>query len=112
MKLYHNPRCSKSREALQLLEEKGQNPEIILYMKEFLTHDQLEALLEKLDLDAKDLIRKGEKIWKEEFANKELSEDELIFCMIEYPQLMERPILENGDQARVGRPTDKILEIL
>lgn len=112
MKLYHNPRCSKSREALQLLEEKGINPEIILYMKEPITPNELESILEKLDIDASDLIRKNEKIWKEEFADKELTEDELIFCMIEYPQLMERPILENKDQARIGRPTDKILEII
>ncbi len=112
MKLYHNPRCSKSREALQLLEEKGKSPEIVLYMKESLTHNDVESILEKLDMDAADLIRKGEKIWKEEFADKELTEDELIFCMIEHPQLMERPILENADKARVGRPTEKILEIL
>lgn len=112
MKLYHNPRCSKSRDALQLLEEKGISPEVILYMKEPLTPSDLESILEKLDMDASDLIRKNEKIWKEDFADKELSEDELLFCMIEHPQLMERPILENGDQARIGRPTERILEIL
>lgn len=112
MKLYHNPRCSKSREALQLLEEKGVNPVLVLYMEEPITPNELESVLDKLNIDAPDLIRKNEKIWKEEFADKELTEDELIFCMIEHPQLMERPILENGDKARIGRPTDKILEII
>lgn len=81
-------------------------------MKDPLTPDQLEDLIHKIGIEASDLIRSKEKIWKEEFADKELTEDELIFCMIEYPQLMERPILENGDQARVGRPTEKILEII
>jgi arsenate reductase len=112
MKFYHNPRCQKSREALALLEEKGIEPEIMLYMKEPLLPDALETLLEKLDMEAKDLIRTNEKIWKAEFADKELSEDELVLSMIEYPQLMERPILENGDKAAVGRPPEKVLEII
>ena len=81
-------------------------------MKEPITPSELEAIIDKLDIDASDLIRKKEKIWKEEFAEKELSDDELIFCMIEHPQLMERPILENGEKARIGRPTEKILEII
>ena len=81
-------------------------------MKDSLTPDQLEDLISKLGIDASELIRTKEKIWKEEFADKELTEEELVFCMIEHPQLMERPILENADQARVGRPTEKILEII
>lgn len=112
MKLYHNPRCQKSRQALALLEEKGHTPELVLYMNEPLLPDALEALLEKLDMPAEDLIRTKENIWKEAFADKELSEDELLLAMIEYPQLMERPILEVGDRAVVGRPTEKLLELL
>lgn len=112
MNFYHNSRCTKSREALQILQDKNINPEVIEYMKEPLTPADLEEILEKLDMDAIDLVRKKEKVWKEEFADKELTEDEVILAMIEYPQLMERPILVNGDKARVGRPPEDILEII
>lgn len=112
MNFYHNARCTKSREALQLLQDKNINPEIIEYMKEPLTPADLEYILDKLDMDAIDLVRKKEAIWKEEFADKELTEDEVILAMIEYPQLMERPILVNGDKAKVGRPPEDVLEIV
>ncbi len=112
MVLYHNTRCSKSRETLQLLESKNVNPEIVEYMKEPITPGDLEEILDKLDMDAIDLVRKKEAIWKEEFADKELTEDEVILAMIEHPQLMERPILVNGDKARVGRPPEDVLEII
>lgn len=112
MNFYHNARCTKSREALQLLQDKNINPEIIEYMKEPLTPADLEDILDKLDMDAIDLVRKKEAIWKEEFADKELTEDEVILAMIEYPQLMERPILVNGDKAKVGRPPEGVLEIV
>jgi len=112
MILYHNARCAKSREALQLLEEKNVNPEIVEYMKEPLTPSEVEDLLDKLDMAAIDLVRKKEKVWKEEFADKELTEDEVVLAMIEYPQLMERPILVNGGKAKVGRPPEDVLEII
>lgn len=112
MNFYHNARCTKSREALQLLQDKNINPEIIEYMKEPLTPADLEDILDKLDMDAIDLVRKKEAIWKEEFADKELTEGEVILAMIEYPQLMERPILVNGDKAKVGRPPEDVLEIV
>ena len=112
MNFYHNARCTKSREALQLLQEKNISPEIVEYMKEPLTPAEIEEILDKLDMDAIDLVRKKEKVWKEEFADKELTEDEVILAMIEYPQLMERPILVNGDKAKVGRPPEDILEII
>lgn len=112
MKYYHNPRCGKSREGLALLKEKGLEPEIVAYLKEPLTPTELEALLEKLDLSASQLIRTTESIWKEEFKDKELSDDELVLAMIEHPKLMQRPILENGDKAAVGRPPEKLLEIV
>jgi arsenate reductase len=112
MHYYHNPRCKKSREGLQLLEEKGLQPEVILYMTEPLSPMDLEDILVKLSIDAEDLIRSKEAVWKEEFKDKELSEDELILAMIEYPQLMERPILVNGDKAVIGRPTENLLDII
>ncbi len=112
MRYFHNPRCQKSREGLQLLEEKGLQPEVVLYMTEPLSPMDLEDILAKLDIDAEDLIRSKESVWKEEFKDKELSEDELVLAMIEYPQLMERPILVNGDKAAIGRPPENLLEIL
>jgi arsenate reductase len=112
MDYYHNPRCKKSREGLQLLEEKGIQPEVILYMTEPLSPMDLEDILVKLDIDAEDLIRSKEAVWKEEFKDKELSEDELVLAMIEYPQLMERPILVNGDKAIIGRTTENLLDII
>tara|TARA_R110000868_G_scaffold385866_3_gene653920 strand:- start:442 stop:780 length:339 start_codon:yes stop_codon:yes gene_type:complete len=112
MRYFHNPRCQKSREGLQLLEGKGLQPEVVLYMTEPLSPMDLEDILAKLDIDAEDLIRSKEAVWKEEFKDKELSEDELVLAMIEYPQLMERPILVNGDKAAIGRPPENLLEIL
>ena len=95
-----------------MIEEKGLKPEVIEYMKEPLSPSDLMDLLDKLDMDALDLIRTKESIWKEEFKDKELDEEELILAMIEYPQLMERPILENGDKAVVGRPSEKLSELI
>lgn len=108
MQYYHNPRCTKSRQGLAYLEEKGLKPEVILYQKEPLSPDTLEDILDKLDMEARELIRDKEQVWKEEFADKELDDDELILAMIEYPQLMERPILVNGDKAAIGRPTENL----
>tara|TARA_R110000850_G_scaffold61312_1_gene140100 strand:+ start:174 stop:512 length:339 start_codon:yes stop_codon:yes gene_type:complete len=112
MKFYHNTRCSTSRGGLELLQEKGINPEIVEYMKEPLTPNELSDIISKLDIDPMDLVRTKEKIWKEEFADKELTYDEVILTMIEHPQLMERPILVNGDKAAIGRPIKQMLEII
>jgi arsenate reductase len=112
MQYYHNPRCSKSREGLLYLQDLGLEPEIILYQKEPLSPMDMELLLEKLDLEALELIRTNESIWKEEFKGKELDDDELILAMIEYPQLMERPILVKGEKAVIGRPLDHFKTIL
>jgi arsenate reductase len=112
MKYYHNPRCSKSREGLQLLESKGVALDVVKYMENPITPTELQDLLDKLDLDAADLLRTNEKIWKEEFADKELSDDEIFLLLIEYPQLMQRPILESETEARIGRPVEQLLELL
>ncbi|MGB0176347.1 MAG: arsenate reductase (glutaredoxin) [Owenweeksia sp.] len=112
MKLYHNPRCRKSREALELLNNRGLQPELVLYMKEPLMPTELQELLDKLNMQATELVRNKEDVWKEEFADKELTDEEVLLAMIEYPQLMERPILENGDKAIIGRPPEKVLEII
>lgn len=112
MKYYHNTRCRKSREGLELLKEKGVEPEVLLYMNEPITQDELKGILTKLGISAEQLIRKTEKVWKEEFKDKELTNEELILVMIEYPNLMERPILVNGDNAAIGRPSENLLKVI
>ncbi|MDR9374605.1 MAG: arsenate reductase (glutaredoxin) [Schleiferiaceae bacterium] len=109
---YHNPRCQKSREGLALLEEAGASYILRKYLEEPLTQAELEALLDKLALPAEALIRQNEKDWKAHFKDKELSEEELILAMIEYPKLMQRPILESDKSAVLGRPPEKIKELL
>ncbi|MDA7804566.1 arsenate reductase (glutaredoxin) [Schleiferiaceae bacterium] len=112
--IYHNPRCQKSREALALLEEKGFSFEVRQYMKdeESMSAAEFEDVLDALDMDAIDLVRKNESVWKEEYRDLELGEDEIILAMIENPRLMERPIIVNGDKAVVARPAEKVFEVL
>ena len=100
--IYHNPRCQKSREALALLEEKGVQHSIRLYLndEESMSAAEFEGVLDALDMDAIDLVRKNESVWKEEYKTLELDEEEIILAMIEHPRLMERPIVMNGDKAR------------
>ena len=112
VKIYHNNRCGKSREALKMLEDKSIEHEVVDYMNVPLTQDDLEDVLEKLDMDAEELVRTKEADWKENFKDKELDEAEVILAMIEYPKLMERPIIVNGENAVVARPAEKMNEIL
>jgi len=111
-RIYHNPRCSKSRATLALLQEHGVDPEIVEYLKAPPTRQQLEALLKKLDMRAADLIRKGEKEWKESRKDTSAGEDELIELMLRHPILIERPIVETGDRARIGRPPERVLDLI
>ncbi len=112
MKIYHNPRCSKSRDSYNLLSEKGLEFETVEYLKTPLTKKELTALLVKLDIPAEELIRKGEKDFKENFKGKTLSEKQWISAMIDYPKLMERPIVVKGDKAVIGRPIEKVIDLL
>lgn len=106
--IYHNPRCAKSREALAYLTERGAEVDVVEYMKDPLTPGQMEELLDALSMEPADLIRTQEKLWKEEFADKELEREELILAMIEHPQLMERPIVVHQGKAVVARPIDRL----
>jgi arsenate reductase len=111
--LYHNPRCSKSREALNLLREQGQEPEVVLYLETPPNAKTLKALLGKLGINARDLLRKGEDAYKElNLADEKLSEAALIKTMVENPKLIERPIAINGDKAVIGRPPENVLQII
>jgi arsenate reductase len=111
--LYHNPRCSKSREALSLLRTQGIEPEVILYLETPLTAKALKTLLSQLGISARDLLRKGEDLYKElGLADTALSEAALIKAMVEHPKLIERPIAVKGDKAIIGRPPENVLQLL
>lgn len=112
MKIYHNPRCRKSREGLAILQEAHMEPEIIDYIKNPISFDELTDILRKLDIPAIDLVRKNEAVWKEKFKNKELSEKEIIEAMVSFPKLIERPIVVVQDAAVIGRPPEKIKELI
>lgn len=111
MEFYHNPRCGKSRTALKLLNEKGIEPEIREYLKTPPSADEIKSLLKKLGIKAHDLIRTGESIYKENFKGKELSEDQWIKAMADFPILIERPIYIKGDKAVIGRPPENVLDL-
>ena len=111
--LYHNPRCSKSRGALELLEARGLTPNVVRYLENPLNTAQIKALLGKLGISARQLLRTGEDEYKMlQLADDSLSEDQLIAAIAEHPKLMERPILEVGAKAVIGRPPENILELL
>ncbi|MGB0525714.1 MAG: arsenate reductase (glutaredoxin) [Flammeovirgaceae bacterium] len=112
MKIYHNPRCGKSRDSVNFLTQKGITFETVAYLKTPPTKEELTDLLRKLGIPAKDLIRKGEAIFKENFKGKELSEEEWINAMVEYPKLIERPIVVKGDKAVIGRPLENVIALL
>lgn len=112
MKIYHNPRCRKSRETLEIIQESGKNPEIVEYLKEVPSKEELKSILKKLGISAEELLRKGEAIFKEKYKGKSLSEDEWIDAMIEHPKLIERPIVISGNKALIGRPPEKVKELL
>lgn len=111
--LYHNPRCSKSREALALLQAKGCEPNIILYLETPPTAKELKTLLGKLGLGPRALLRKSEEAYKElNLADASLSDAALIKAMVAHPKLIERPIAIAGDKAVIGRPPEDVLSIL
>lgn len=112
MKIYHNPRCTKSRQTLQLIKDAGVEIEIVEYLKTIPNKDELKMLLMKLNLSPKDLVRKGEAVYKEKFKNSNFNDDEWIKIMIEYPKLIERPIVVKGNKAILGRPPENVLDLI
>lgn len=113
VKIYHNPRCAKSRETLKLLQEKGIQPEIIEYLKHPPTAEELTEILSKLGLQPRQLMRIKEAEYKENgLDDKSLSDAELIEAMIRIPKLIERPIVLANGKAAVGRPPEAVLAIL
>ena len=112
MKIYHNPRCSKSRETLNIIKEAGQEVEIIEYLKTPPTEEELEEVLLKLNLPVEYLIRTGEEIYKTEYKGKELTDAEWIKALVEHPKMLERPIVVNDDRAILGRPPENVQKLL
>lgn len=110
--IYHNPRCSKSREGLQMLEEEGRPYTIIKYLDEPLTKKELTDILHKLQIKPIELVRKNEAVWKENYKNKTLTDSDILDILTENPKLIERPIVVNGDNAVIARPSEKIRTIL
>ncbi|MCH3885633.1 arsenate reductase (glutaredoxin) [Tenacibaculum aquimarinum] len=112
IKIYHNNRCSKSRLGVALLEESGKEFEVVKYLENIPSEKELKEIIKLLKIAPIELVRKNEKVWKEEFKGKELSDAEIISAMVQNPKLIERPIIINGNKAVIGRPTEKILEII
>ena len=112
MKIYHNPRCSKSRQTLNIIKESGHDVEIIEYLKTPPTAEELEDVLQKLNLPIEYLIRTGEEIYKTEYKGKELTDAEWIEALVEHPNMLERPIVVNNEQAILGRPPENVQKLL
>jgi len=112
MKILHNPRCSKSRETLKLIEDAGKEVEVIEYLNDTPSVSELKSIIIKLGIKPLDLVRKGEDVFKENFKDKTLSDDEWVVAMVENPKLIERPIVVSGKQAVLGRPPQNVLNLL
>ncbi len=112
IKIYHNNRCSKSRCGLDILETSGKEFEIVKYLENTPSTSELKELIKLLGIKPIELVRKNEPIWKENYKNKDFSDNELIDIMVKNPKLIERPIVINGNKAVIGRPPETILDII
>ncbi len=112
MKIYHNPRCSKSRQTLEILIKKNVDFEIVEYLKNKLSITDLEEIIAKLEINTIELVRKNESVWKEKFKGRNLNDKEIIQAMIDNPKIIERPIVVNGNKAILGRPPENVLKII
>jgi arsenate reductase len=111
--IYHNPRCSKSRQTLQLLQQHGIEPEVRLYLQQAPGADEIRELLGKLGIEARGLLRRGESEYKEQqLASPALSDSELVAAMAQTPKLIERPVVVRGDRAVLGRPPENVLNLI
>ncbi|HUO66712.1 MAG TPA: arsenate reductase (glutaredoxin) [Gammaproteobacteria bacterium] len=110
--VYHNPKCSKSRATLELVEQHGDDLKVIEYLRTPPSAKELDALLAKLGLEPEQLVRKGEDVYKKDYAGKTLSRAQWIEAMVRHPVLIERPIVVAGDRAVIGRPPENVLTLL
>ena len=112
LKIYHNPRCSKSRQTLALIQDKQVEVEVIEYMKNVPTVEELKLVLAQLNISPKELIRTTEAVYKEKYKTLNLNDEEWIDAMIEHPKLIQRPIVIKGNKAVIGRPPENVIELL
>lgn len=112
LKIYHNPRCKKSREGLEILEQSGKDFEVVKYLEDVPSSDEIKTLIRYLGVAPLDLVRKNEAIWKENYKGKKLSDAEIIDIMAQHPKLIERPIVVKGKKAVIGRPPITIKKLL
>ena len=112
IKIYHNPRCAKSRQGLKLLENSGQSFGIIKYLNEPLSKNNLEEIINLLGIKPIALVRKNEAIWKSDYKGQSLTGTEIVQAMVKHPKLIERPVVVNGTKAIIGRPPENILSII
>ena len=112
IKIYHNPRCRRSREGLEFLENSGESFEVVRYLEEVPSREELETLIGYLGISPEALVRKNEAVWKEQFKGKNLTDSEIIDAMVQHPKLIERPIIVKDNKAVIGRPADKISILL
>jgi arsenate reductase len=110
--IFHNPRCSKSRATLALLQENGVEPEIVLYLEQPLSASKLQDLLSKLDMTAGQLVRRGEDDYKAAGLSAQAGDEAILAAMVAHPKLIERPIVVTGDRAVLGRPPENVLALL
>lgn len=111
--ILHNPRCSKSRQTLSLLEENGVKPEIVLYLENTPSTSELAEIAKKLSLTVREIMRSGEDAFKENnLKDASLSDEQLLAAMVKFPKLIQRPIVINGDKAAIGRPPESVLDII
>ena len=108
MKIYHNPRCSKSRQTLSVIQERGEEVEIVEYLKDPPSTHELREVLNKLGMKPEQIIRKGEAIYKEKYKGNSFTDDQWIEIMTSNPILIERPIVVNGNKAVMGRPPENV----
>lgn len=112
IKIYHNPRCSKSRKTLEIIQQQGHVPEVIKYLDAPPTEKEIELVLSKLNLEPRELMRKNETEYKQFFTDDSLSKKSLIALMHKYPKVIERPIVISNNKAVIGRPPESVLDII
>lgn len=110
--IYHNPRCSKSRSACELIAARGINAKVIDYLKTPPSQEELRGLLKMLDMRADELVRRGEPVFKENYAGQTLSDEQWLDALVAHPILIERPVVVCGARAVIGRPPEKVLDLL
>ena len=112
LKIFHNPRCKKSRNALSLISSSGETIQVVNYLKDIPTKAELLQVMERLGMAPEALVRKNESLWKEKYKGRTFSDDEIIDLLLEHPKLIERPILIKGNRSIIGRSEDKVREFM